>query len=88
MADSKAIRDKALATLAVIAIVGCFANFWWTSHVVTTQHTRWCSSIGAIGRLKLLPAGPEDQSRQELNALIIHFRTRSNQIGCATLIHR
>lgn len=78
--------NRSLAVLCVLALAGCFGNFWWTSHVVNSNHARWCASIGYIGTLPLVsvPAGKprEATEAREVNAMIIHFRERAQQLSC------
>lgn len=80
-------RDRALAVICVLAILGAFANFWWTSHVVQTSYHRWCGSMGVIATLPLLDTPPHQPSQaavaREINAVIMHFRERSQQLSCS-----
>jgi len=79
---------RALAVICVLALLGCFGNFWWTSHVVNTSRVRWCTSMGYIGTLPLLTVpqhatGSTEQEVTAINAVIMHFRLRAEQLSCS-----
>lgn len=79
-------RLRALASVVLLSIVLAFANFLWTSHVVDSSYHRWCSSLGYIGNLPLIDVPEVDtglkQVAIEMNAVIVHFRLRSQQLSC------
>lgn len=80
------LRLRALASVVVLAIVLAFTNFLWTSHVVDSNYHRWCNSLGYIGNLPLIDVPHTDPVLRtvavEMNAVITHFRQRSQQLSC------